>query len=105
MTDAAGSFGQRLARVRQRRDMTQTEVAALAGIMPSAIAHFEAGRRKPGYFNIARLAKALAVTADELLGLPSRGSSFAGEEKLTHAQRRQIQDLIDLLVKRRARRP
>lgn len=95
------AFGPRLAGIRKQRHMTQAEVAKVGNLQPSAVAHFEAGRRKPGSANLVRLSDALGVTTDRLLGLPSRGGKpFVGEEKLTKSQRRQIQDLIDFLIKR-----
>jgi transcriptional regulator with XRE-family HTH domain len=35
---------------------------------PSAISHFETGRRKPSFDNLKRLADALRVSTDYLLG-------------------------------------
>jgi transcriptional regulator with XRE-family HTH domain len=63
------SFGARLIAARERRDMTGDQLAKRADIDPSQISHFECGRRQPGADNIRKLAKALDITADFLLGL------------------------------------
>lgn len=51
--------------------LTQTELAKLAGLQPSAIAHFEAGRRTPNIENLFKLSKALMVRSDYLIGRSS----------------------------------
>ena len=61
-------FQERLRTARERRDLTQAELATRAGLQPSAISHFEAGTRKPSFDNLRRLATALEVKTDYLLG-------------------------------------
>ena len=41
---------------------------ASANLQPSAVSHFETGTRKPSFDNLKRLADALRVTTDYLLG-------------------------------------
>lgn len=48
--------------------MTQGELAVKAGLDPSVISHFEKGVRAPSLANFTRLADALEVSADYLLG-------------------------------------
>jgi ribosome-binding protein aMBF1 (putative translation factor) len=66
-----GNIGERLATARAWRPMTQAKLAAECGLQPSAVAHFEAGRREPSSKNLRKLALALDVSADWLLGLPT----------------------------------
>jgi transcriptional regulator with XRE-family HTH domain len=61
-------FWERLRKVREGKGLSQSELAHKAGFQPSAIAHFESGRRAPSFDNLRRLADALAVTIDFLLG-------------------------------------
>lgn len=56
-----------LREVREFLGMSQAELATKAGFMPSAISHFEGGRRKPNIDNLAKLAQALGVSTDRLL--------------------------------------
>lgn len=48
--------------------LSQSELAERAGLQPSAVSHFETGRRSPSFDNLKRLADALGVTTDYLLG-------------------------------------
>jgi transcriptional regulator with XRE-family HTH domain len=64
----AESFGERLRHTRESKGLSQSELAHKAGFQPSAIAHFESERRSPSFENLRRLADALAVTIDFLLG-------------------------------------
>ena len=77
------SFADRLREVRDNRKMSQSELARDAGMQPSAIAHFEAGRRKPSFDNVRALATALHVSADYLLGTTTATTAFRDEQKLS----------------------
>ncbi len=68
-------------------------------MQPSAIAHFEAGRRKPSFDNVRALAKALKVSADFLLGAESATTAFRDEDKLSANDRNFIQNIIDTMIK------
>lgn len=92
------SFGARLRQVRDDRQLSQSELARLAGMQPSAIAHFEADRRKPSFNNVRALAKALNVSADYLLGAEAGTTAFRGEEKLSATDRIYVQGIIDMMV-------
>lgn len=61
-------FGDRLRQTREAKGMSQQDLADRAGIQASAVSHFELGRRLPSFDNIRRLADALNVTSDFLLG-------------------------------------
>jgi len=61
-------FKIRLRAARDLRQINQTELALKAKLPPSSIAHFESGSRKPSFDNLKRLANALDVSSDYLLG-------------------------------------
>ncbi len=62
-------FGKRLRSARKRREFTQSELAKRADVSPAAISHFETGERKyPSADNLVKIAGALDVTTDYLLG-------------------------------------
>ena len=69
-TDAPStSFNERLRATREGlRRMSQAELAKAAGLPASSIAHFEGGTRKPSFDSVGKLATALNVTTDYLLG-------------------------------------
>ena len=56
---------------RQWRGLTQTALAARAGVPQSVISAIERGRRRPSLPTLKALARALAVTLDDLE--PARG--------------------------------
>lgn len=61
-------FGNRLRQAREKKLLSQAELAEKTGFQPSAISHFESGRRAPSFDNLRKLADALSVTIDFLLG-------------------------------------
>ena len=62
-------FCKNLKEVRKSRGLSQGGLAKITGLHPSAISHFEIGDRKPSFYNLVRLVKALNVSADSLLGI------------------------------------
>lgn len=67
-SDSAEIFGQRLSSARDAREISQGELAKKSGLPASSISHFEGGGRKPSFDNLRRIADALDVTTDYLLG-------------------------------------
>lgn len=65
------SFPRRLRAARECRRLSQEELARRAGLQASAISHFETRSRRPSFENLWRLAEALNVTTDYLLGRAS----------------------------------
>ena len=61
-------FSERLRAARALKDLSQTDLAKKTDLQPSAISHFENDRRSPSFDNLKRLADALGVTVDYLLG-------------------------------------
>lgn len=61
------AIADRIRGVREMRQMTQQEVADLAGLKPAAISHFENAKRTPCAMNILRLCEALNCTPNDLL--------------------------------------
>ncbi len=89
-------FATRLRQARENRGWNQAELAQRAEMQPSAIAHFEASRRRPSFDNVRKLAKVLDISADFLMGVKMT-VAFRNEELLTSDDRQHIQDLIDRL--------
>lgn len=75
MSEPSKIFAKRLAEARELRKLSQAELATRAKLQPSAISHFETGTRKPSFDNLRRLADALSVSTDFLLG---RSESISG---------------------------
>lgn len=67
------TFCQRLVAVRSRRGLSQKAVARLAGLDASYLSRIECGRVQPTLRTAMRIAGALGVSANDLLGPPPRG--------------------------------
>lgn len=57
-----------LKELRELRSLTQAELAARAEMAAASISHFETGQRVPSLDSLVKLADALEVTVDTLLG-------------------------------------
>ena len=62
------AFRVNLREARLRAEMSQGDLAKKGGFHPSSISSFERGRRTPTIISLKRLARALGVTADYLIG-------------------------------------
>ncbi len=83
-------FRDRLRHARDLRQLSQAELAARAKLQPSAVSHFETGTRQPSFDNLRRLADALAVSIDYLLG---RSESITGASQTTDVLYRNLEQL------------
>lgn len=93
----SSTFSDRLREIREKRELSQSDLGRAAGMQPSAIAHFEAGRRKPSFDNVRALATALQVSADYLLGTNTATTAFRNEENLSAKDRDYVQGIIDMM--------
>lgn len=94
-TDPEKIFPERLQAAHQLRKLSQSELASKAGLQPSAISHFETGRRAPSFDNLKALSIALEVTTDYLLGRvadPQLHGEVA-DQLFRHAQKISQEDL------------
>ena len=79
-------FPELLRKAREDKKLSQTDLAERTGLQPSAVSHFETGKRAPSFENLKRLADALAVSVDYLLGRSEepRGSGPMIEQLFRH---------------------
>jgi transcriptional regulator with XRE-family HTH domain len=100
------SFGQRLARLRSARAFTQRDLAHRSGISQRMIAYYETHAIAPPADKASKLAEALGVSLDDLLGtqrLPSQPPvvnvrlwrRFQQVEKLPPAARKAVLKVLD----------
>ena len=73
ITAVLAEVGPRLKRVRARRGVTLTELAAATGISKSTLSRLETGQRKPSLELLLPIAQAHQVPLDELVGAPEIG--------------------------------
>lgn len=105
------SMGERLARLRQARGLTQIAFAARIGITQSLLSSYECDRLKLSAEMAIHFTQALKVSADELLGLkPMKGNGegrlslkltrrLKGIEQLPPGQQRVLLKTIDQFLK------
>jgi transcriptional regulator with XRE-family HTH domain len=68
------AVGPRLKQLRQRRDITLTDLARQTGISVSTLSRLEAGLRRPTLEQLLPLARTYGVTLDELVDAPPTGN-------------------------------
>jgi transcriptional regulator with XRE-family HTH domain len=87
------TIGQRLARLRRERGLTQVELAEQIGVSQPVLSDYERGTLRLHGQLIAQLARILRVSADELLGLePTKSTAGASNRRLL----RRLQQLENL---------
>jgi transcriptional regulator with XRE-family HTH domain len=89
-------FASRLVEVRARRELTQQALADRAGVTVRVVQRWESGRVFPNEDSLARLAEALEVPREELLGIPGDVSSTSVRDRLDRIEKSQL-DLVDRL--------
>ena len=62
-------FNENLRIAREKKNMTQKELADIIGVAKSTYSLYESGNREPNVQTIKKIADALSVSADTLLGL------------------------------------
>ncbi len=110
-SDSAAIFQQRLKKARELRGWNQAELGDKAGMPASSIAHFETGTRKPSFESLRRLANALEITTDYLLGrVDSPDLAQAGDPlfrdigKLSADDREIAKGFLEMLAQRNAKK-
>ena len=91
---AASRLAEGLRRLRSERGMTQSEIARLAGVSPSAMSQAESGQRGLALETILTLADSLSLSLDDLLGRsPTTGYVLARRDRIP--PRRGVVSLLD----------
>jgi transcriptional regulator with XRE-family HTH domain len=112
-TGTRGIFPRRLRAARVLRALSQLELAERARLQQTAVSHYESGARRPSLRNLRRLAEALEVTTDFLVGRsaspepapPSDEPLFRDFGRLTVADRELARYLVAQLARRSNRGP
>jgi transcriptional regulator with XRE-family HTH domain len=83
---ALGRVGRGLERLRQERNLTQTDLARLVNVTPSAISQAEAGRRGLSLDTLLVLCERLGIGLDDFLStVPAAGYVLARRERASSA--------------------
>ncbi|MBN2619355.1 MAG: helix-turn-helix transcriptional regulator [Spirochaetales bacterium] len=65
-----------LKRIRKEKKLTQQELSQLSGVPQQSISRYEKGSRNADSENLKKLALALRVSADDLLGITEEVKNF-----------------------------
>ena len=105
----AGPIGERLAKARKRRGLTQAQLAEKIGITQTVVSDYEIGRLRLSDEILIRLSIALKVSVDYLLGLEKNGeiepisrslvSKMTRIEKLPPSEKKALLKNIDMFLK------
>lgn len=72
-------FHIRLKQLRQNHKLTQSELAAILGLKPTAISNYESKRNEPSFDKLIALSKYFDVSCDYLLGISDTYLPVGGE--------------------------
>ena len=104
-------FRRRLRKARDMRGYKQEQLAERAKMPATTVAHFEAGTRKPSFDSLRKLAIALEITTDYLLGrvddpeLAEAGDPlFRDVGKLSGNDREIAKDFLKMLAERSSKK-
>jgi transcriptional regulator with XRE-family HTH domain len=108
MSQNSEIFSITLRKAREGKRLSQTDLAKKAGFEPSAISHFETGRRAPSFDNLKRLADALSVSIDYLTGRVEKPSGcgpmvdqlFRDFSKMTEDDQQAISKMANILAEK-----
>ncbi len=89
----AETIGQRLARLRRERGLTQVMLAEGVGIIQALVSDYERDKLRVNPEITVRLAQALGVSTDELLGLQPTKSSVRQPSRKVLRRLEQIENL------------
>ncbi len=62
-------FSYKLKQIRLTLGLSQVDLAKMSGLQPSAISHFETGKRSPSLKNLIRLCRALHCKPNALIDI------------------------------------
>lgn len=79
--------GDRLREIREKRGLTQEDLAERIGVGTQQIWRWESGNTTPASNYVADLARELAVSSDYLLGISDDPAPVHGENDLTDTER------------------
>lgn len=95
------NFNENLRAVRERKGLTQKEVAESIGVAKSTYSLYESGNREPNIQTIKKIADLLNTSADELLGLNDEPETIAAHkdgENFTPEELKKIEEYKKLLL-------
>ncbi|MGA2191716.1 MAG: helix-turn-helix domain-containing protein [Steroidobacteraceae bacterium] len=106
-------LGTRVAELRRSQNITQVEMAATLGVSQQTINSYEVGRRRIPVSALPTLARALAVSLEELLGndsatkkrgpAPKLQQQIERIQQLPRTQQRFVMQMLDTVIAQASR--
>jgi transcriptional regulator with XRE-family HTH domain len=107
------ALGRRVAEARKSQGLSQQQLADELGIAQQTLAHYEVGRVRVAVAQLPQLARALAVTVEELIGeeaqparrgpVPKLLQQMERIQRLPRAQQRFVMQMLDTVLQQAAR--
>ena len=97
-------FNENLKTAREKKNMTQKEVADSIGVAKSTYSLYESGNRETNVQTIKKIADTLNVSADDLLGLNEQPTTMAAHfdgDEYTEAELEDIRAYAEFVKNRR----
>lgn len=94
-------FNENLKLVRERKGLSQKDMAENIGVAKSTYSLYESGNREPNVQTIKKIADTLNVSADELLGIDEEPTTLAAHkdgENFTKEELEKIEEYKKLLI-------
>jgi transcriptional regulator with XRE-family HTH domain len=96
---ATTEFGEHLRSVRREKGLTQAQVADLSGLSRRMIVHYEMHVKMPPLNKVKKIAEALGVSADELIGTSKPTKYQIEEEKISHSLMKRLKIIEKLPIR------
>ena len=94
-------FSFNLKKYRKRKNLSQCKLAKTLHYGCTAIANYESGRNEPSIDSLIKLAEALDVTIDELVGIKQKSDELhllSAVKKLDNRKKQTVLCLVDALL-------
>lgn len=98
------NFNENLKAARERRNMSQKEVAEGIGVAKSTYSLYESGNREPNVPTIKKIADFLNVSADDLLGINDEPQTIAAHfdgDEYTEEELEEIKQFAEFVKNKR----
>lgn len=98
------NFNENLRIARERKGISQKDMAESIGVAKSTYSLYESGNREPGVPTIKKIADVLNVSADELLGINIEPTTLAAHfdgKEYTEAELEEIRQFAEFVKNKR----
>lgn len=92
------AIGRNIARLRERKHLSQERIAELIGVSERSYQDWEYGKAQPRWRNLERLAEVLGVSEEEILGTTTANGVTQGIPARLERIEEAIEGLRDLIV-------